>query len=122
MARRRPSSNDNPLSLSLTTEAGGESIFKASDFGLGAVYRFSGAGYADVPGFSFTAKLADMRKADFLLTPGRYVGAADEEDDDEAFADKIARLTGQLQEQFAESHKLETQIKSNLGGLGFGSD
>ncbi|MCH8539462.1 MAG: SAM-dependent methyltransferase [Opitutales bacterium] len=78
-----------------------------------------GEDYTDEPGFSFSAKLADMQKADFVLTPGRYVGAADEEDDDEPFADKMERLTGQLQEQFAESHKLEKQIKSNLGGLGF---
>lgn len=74
-----------------------------------------GSPTATVPSVS----LKDIRNADFVLTPGRFVGAAEEEDDGEPFADKRRRLTGQLQEQFAESHKLETQIKSNLGGLGF---
>ena len=75
--------------------------------------------YRDQPGFCFSAKLADMQKADFVLTPGRYVGAADEEDDGEPFADKIARLTEQLVKQLKESHKLEKQIKSNLEKFGF---
>lgn len=74
--------------------------------------------YADQPGFCFSAKLADMQKADFVLTPGRYVGAADEEDDGEPFADKIARLREQIDTQFAESAELENQIKANLEGLG----
>ena len=74
--------------------------------------------YADQPGFCFSAKLADMQKADFVLTPGRYVGAADEEDDGEPFADKIVRLREQLDSQLAESAELETQIKANLEGLG----
>lgn len=77
-----------------------------------------GENYADEPGFCFSAKLADMQKADFVLTPGRYVGAPDEEDDGEPFADKIARLREQLDAQFAESAKLEAQIKINLEGLG----
>lgn len=77
-----------------------------------------GTGYADQPGFCFSAKLADMQKADFVLTPGRYVGAADAEDDGEPFADKIARLREQIDAQFAESAELETQIKANLEGLG----
>jgi type I restriction enzyme M protein len=74
--------------------------------------------YEDEPGFCFSAKLADIQKADFVLTPGRYVGAADEEDDGEPFADKITRLREQLDAQFAESAELETQIKANLEGLG----
>jgi type I restriction enzyme M protein len=81
-----------------------------------------GVGYADIPGFCYSAKLADMQKADFVLTPGRYVGAADAEEDGEPFADKMDRLTRQLSEQFAESKELETKIRTNLGGLGFGMD
>lgn len=77
-----------------------------------------GENYADEPGFCFSASLAEMQKADFVLTPGRYVGAPDEEDDAEPFADKIARLREQLDAQFAESAKLEAQIKANLEGLG----
>lgn len=53
-----------------------------------------------------------------MLTPGRYVGAQEQEDDGEPFAEKMARLTGQLREQFAESQRLEVEIKSNLSALG----
>ncbi|MFO6418661.1 type I restriction-modification system subunit M [Hylemonella sp. W303a] len=78
-----------------------------------------GEGYADVPGFCYAASLADIRKHEFVLTPGRYVGAQEQEDDSEVFADKMARLTAQLAEQFAESAKLEQEIKKNLAGLGY---
>ncbi len=50
---------------------------------------------------------------------GRYVGAQEQEDDGEPFAEKMARLTGQLREQFAASDRLEAEIKRNLGGLGY---
>jgi type I restriction enzyme M protein len=75
--------------------------------------------YQDIPGFCYSASLADIRKHDYVLTPGRYVGAQEQEDDGEAFADKMARLTAQLAEQFAESAKLEEEIKKNLAGLGY---
>jgi type I restriction enzyme M protein len=70
-------------------------------------------------GFSFSANLAAIQKNDFVLTPGRYVGAEAEEDDGIPFADKMAALTSQLKAQFEESEKLEVQIKQNLAGLGF---
>ena len=54
-----------------------------------------------------------------MLTPGRYVGAAEQDEDDEPFAEKMACLTVQLKEQMEESAKLEKQIKANLGGLGY---
>jgi type I restriction enzyme M protein len=54
-----------------------------------------------------------------VLTPGRYVGAPDEVEDGEPFAEKMARLTTQLQEQFARSSELEQKIRMNLVGLGF---
>jgi type I restriction enzyme M protein len=54
-----------------------------------------------------------------ILTPGRYVGAPDEMEDGEPFAEKMARLTEQLQEQFARNAELEGQIKRNLAGLGY---
>ncbi|MBN8283858.1 MAG: type I restriction-modification system subunit M [Zoogloea sp.] len=79
-----------------------------------------GEGYADVPGFCYSASLADIRKHEHVLTPGRYVGTEEQEEDGEAFADKMARLTAQLAEQFAESTKLEGEIKKNLAGLGYG--
>jgi type I restriction enzyme M protein len=78
-----------------------------------------GEGYENVPGFCYSASLEDIRKHEHVLTPGRYVGAEEQEDDGEAFADKMARLTAQLTEQFAESAKLEGEIKRNLAGLGY---
>ena len=77
-------------------------------------------GYEDVPGFCKSASLEEVRKHEHVLTPGRYVGAAEQEDDGEPFAEKMQRLTAQLAEQFAESAKLETEIKKNLVGLGYG--
>ena len=73
-----------------------------------------------MPGFCYAASLADIRKHDHVLTPGRYVGAEEQEEDSEAFADKMARLTTQLAEQFGESTKLEAEIKKNLAELGYG--
>ena len=78
-----------------------------------------GKGYEDKPGFCFAASLEDIKKHDFVLTPGRYVGAAEQDDDGEPFADKMMRLTGLLQEQFSESDRLEGEIKKNFAGLGY---
>lgn len=78
-----------------------------------------GEGYEDVPGFCYSAKLEDVRKHEHVLTPGRYVGAEEQEKDGEPFADKMQRLTTQLAREFAESAKLEAEIKRNLGGLGY---
>ncbi len=78
-----------------------------------------GEGYEDVPGFCHSAKLDEIRKHEHVLTPGRYVGAAEQEEDGEPFAEKMQRLTAQLAEQFAESAKLEAEIRKNLAGLGY---
>src|SRR5690606_10238510 len=80
----------------------------------------NGNTYQDIAGFCKSASLEEITKHDFVLTPGRYVGAEEQEDDGEPFAEKMARLTAQLQEQFAESARLEAEIKKNLGGLGYG--
>ncbi len=72
--------------------------------------------YEDEAGFCFAATLEDIKKNDFVLTPGRYVGAAEQDEDDEPFAEKMARLTAQLKDQLEESAQLEAQIKANLGG------
>ena len=78
-----------------------------------------GAGkYKDIPGFCKSAKLDEIRTHGHVLTPGRYVGAADIEDDGEPLEGKMKRLTATLDEQFAESAKLEKAIKANLKGLG----
>jgi type I restriction enzyme M protein len=79
-----------------------------------------GEGYADVPGYCKGAKLADIRKHDHVLTPGRYVGAAEQEADGEPFEEKMARLTAQLDVQFGESARLEKVIRENLARLGYG--
>lgn len=78
-----------------------------------------GVGYEDVKGFCSAASLDEIRKREHVLTPGRYVGAEDLVDDGEVFGDKMARLTGQLAEQFSESAKLESEIKKSLAGLGY---
>ncbi|HUW95475.1 MAG TPA: class I SAM-dependent DNA methyltransferase [Anaerolineae bacterium] len=77
----------------------------------------SEAEYEDVPGFCKAATLDDIREHTHILTPGRYVGAAEVEDDREPFEEKMERLTAQLEEQFAESTRLEEQIRDNLGWL-----
>ena len=82
----------------------------------------NGISYEDQAGFCKSATLAEITKHDFVLTPGRYVGAADEEDDGIPFAEKMATLTDKLSEQFAESAKLEAEIKKNLAGLGYELD
>ncbi|OIP44221.1 MAG: restriction endonuclease subunit M, partial [Fibrobacteres bacterium CG2_30_45_31] len=79
----------------------------------------TGKDYADQAGYCYSAKLADLQKNDYVLTPGRYVGAPEQEADTEPFAGKMQRLTAQLKEQFAESSRLEKQIKKNLGALGY---
>jgi len=75
--------------------------------------------YADVPGFCKSAALDEIAGHGYVLTPGRYVGAADVEDDGEPFADKMERLTATLREQFAESARLEQVIRENLRRLGY---
>jgi type I restriction enzyme M protein len=62
-------------------------------------------------------KLEEISKHDYVLTPGRYVGAADVEDDGEQFEQKMKRLSATLEEQFAESVKLEKAIRQNLSSL-----
>ncbi|WP_272975962.1 type I restriction-modification system subunit M [Deinococcus geothermalis] len=80
-----------------------------------------GAGeYADVPGFCKSATLEEIRKHGYVLTPGRYVGAAQQEDDGEPFEEKMARLAAQWREQRAAAAKLDAAIEANLKELGYG--
>lgn len=79
-----------------------------------------GAGhYEDVAGFCKSATTAEIAGHGHVLTPGRYVGAEEVEDDGEPFAEKMNRLVADLHGQFAEAAKLEQAIKANLGGLGY---
>ena len=75
--------------------------------------------YKDISGFCKSASLEDIRQHGYVLTPGRYVGAADIENDDEPFEDKMARLVAQLREQQQEAAKLDAAIEANLKALGF---
>jgi type I restriction enzyme M protein len=78
-----------------------------------------GQGYQDVPGFCKTVELDEVEKHDYVLTPGRYVGAIEDEDGGEPFAEKMVYLTAQLQKHLAGSAELEERIKKTLGGLGY---
>ena len=77
-------------------------------------------GYQDVAGFCKSASLADIQSNDYVLTPGRYVGAAEIEDDGELFEEKMRELTQTLFQQMAEAQELDAVIKQNLKGLGYG--
>ena len=76
--------------------------------------------YRDVPGFCKSATTEEIREHGYVLTPGRYVGAAEIEDDGVPFEEKMAELSATLYEQFAEADRLETTIKRNLEVLGYG--
>ncbi|MDL5046542.1 class I SAM-dependent DNA methyltransferase [Oscillatoria amoena NRMC-F 0135] len=75
--------------------------------------------YQDVAGFCKSATTAEIAAHGYVLTPGRYVGAEEVEDDGEPFEEKMPRLVAELHAQFAESGKLEAAIRANLKGLGF---
>ncbi len=76
-------------------------------------------GYENLPAFCYSAKLPEIAENDFVLTPGRYVGTPEQEDDGIPFAEKMQNLTVLLKEQFKQSAELEAKIKANLGGLGY---
>lgn len=72
-----------------------------------------------VKGFCAIAALQDIAKYDYVLTPGRYVGIEDQEDDGEPFEEKMTRLTSELSELFAKSRELEDEIRRKLGAIGY---
>ena len=76
--------------------------------------------YEDVPGFCKSGTLAEVEQHGFALTPGRYVGATDTEDDDEAFEDAMASLTAELADLFRRGAELEAEVKAQLGRVGYG--
>jgi type I restriction enzyme M protein len=82
-------------------------------------WRTPGGDYADTPGFCKSATFEEVKANGYVLTPGRYVGAEELEDDGEPFEEKMERLTKKLSEQFKESERLSTSIKMNLEYLGF---
>ncbi|NLH18387.1 MAG: SAM-dependent DNA methyltransferase [Phycisphaerae bacterium] len=76
--------------------------------------------YRDVPGFCKSATIEEIRHHNHILTPGRYVGAAPQEEDDEPFEQKMTRLTTALREQTEQAEKLDKLIWANLEDIGYG--
>lgn len=78
-----------------------------------------GKPYEDVLGFCASASIADIRKNNYILTPGRYVGLEEKEDDGIPFEEKMDKLTSELSAMFGKSHELEEEIKKQLAGIGY---
>ena len=70
-------------------------------------------------GYCAVVSIEDVTKQDYILTPGRYVGIAETEDDGEPFQEKMERLTSELSDLFAQSHDLEEEIRKQLSSIGF---
>ena len=79
-----------------------------------------GGDYADKAGWWKAATLEEIRDHGYVLTPGRYVGAEEVEDDGVPFEERMAELSAELYEQFARADELEATIKGNLEALGYG--
>lgn len=75
--------------------------------------------YQDIPGFCKSTTLDDIRKQRWILTPGRYVGTEEEEEDLDMFEEKMKRLTVELSAQMERAQKLDSEIKSNLQVIGY---
>ncbi|MBI5458935.1 class I SAM-dependent DNA methyltransferase [Methanobacterium sp.] len=82
-------------------------------------WRGEGVEYEDIRGFCKSVNLDEVKKHDYILTPGRYVGFAEEVEDPEKFEEKMRKLTSELSNQFKKSEELEKSIKINLKGLGY---
>ena len=76
-------------------------------------------GYEDVQGYCKVASIDEIKEHDYILTPGRYVGIEEVEDDGEPFEEKMDRLTNTLANQFKKSRELEEEIRKQLGGIGY---
>ena len=92
-----------------------EDIVKLSD----TFAAFQDGTMEDIKGFCATVATEDIAKQDYILTPGRYVGIEEPEDDGEPFDEKMKRLTGELSGMFAKSHELEKEIREKLGAIGY---
>lgn len=86
----------------------------------GAFDAFRKGELEDEKGFCAAVDIEEIAKQDCILTPGRYVGIKEEEDDGEPFEEKMTRLTGELAKCFEESNRLQEQIKKNLEAIGYG--
>ncbi len=75
--------------------------------------------YKDIAGFCKSSTMEEIEENDYILTPGRYVGIKEVEEDSEPFEEKMERLTKELSKLFEKSNELEEEIKQNLKGIGF---
>lgn len=92
-----------------------EDIAKIAD----AYNAYADGTLENVKGFCAVVDTEEIAKQDYILTPGRYVGIEEQDDDGEPFEDKMNRLTSELSELFAKSHKLEAEIREKLGAIGY---
>lgn len=79
-----------------------------------------GKEYSDIQGFCKSATIEEVAEQDYILTPGRYVGIEEREEDGEPFEEKMSRLTSELYGLFDESHRLEEEICTKLSAIGYG--
>lgn len=87
---------------------------------LAETYKaFTEGSLENVKGFCAAVETAEIAKQDYILTPGRYVGIEEQQDDGEPFEEKMTRLTLELSEMFKKSHDLEEEIRKNLGAIGY---
>jgi type I restriction enzyme M protein len=77
--------------------------------------------YQDVPGFCKSASLEELRKSGWILTPGRFVGAEEQQDNSEQFEEEMKRLVVQLNAQTVQARTLDETIARNLKELGYGA-
>ena len=75
--------------------------------------------YENIKGFCYSATTDEIKANDYVLTPGRYVGVEETEDDGIPFEEKMKNITSELSKQFEESHRLEDEIKKNLKAIGY---
>ena len=76
--------------------------------------------YEEIAGFCKVATIDEIKENNYVLTPGRYVGTEEQEDDGIPFEEKMKELTAELKTEFEESHKLEEEIRKNLEAIGYG--
>ena len=81
--------------------------------------KFQDGTLENVKGFCTVASLDEIEKHEFILTPGRYVGIEEVENDGEPFEEKMARLTSELSDMFKKSRELEDEIRKKLGAIGY---
>ena len=83
------------------------------------VESFQNGTLEEVKGFSAVCTTEDIAKQDYILTPGRYVGVEEQEEDGEPFEEKMTRLTSELSDMFCKSHEIEDEIRKKLGAIGY---